>query len=76
MEAETILYVPLEKIQANANIRKQFDEEELHGLMESLVANGQLQPVRGLAGTAIHSCWSMASGGCAPPRWPAGSNWR
>ena len=46
MDTESILYVPLEKIQANGNIRKHFDEGELHGLMESMVANGQLQPVR------------------------------
>jgi ParB family chromosome partitioning protein len=46
MDTETILYVPLEKIQANGNIRKHFDEEELCGLMESMVANGQLQPAR------------------------------
>ena len=46
MVQETIQYVPVERIQRDTNIRQQFSEEELHGLMQSLIEVGQLVPIR------------------------------
>lgn len=46
MTEETIQYLPLAKIATDDNIRKVISKEELHGLMESFRAVGQLQPIR------------------------------
>lgn len=46
MTEETIQYLPLAKITTDDNIRKVISKEQLHGLMESLRAVGQLQPIR------------------------------
>jgi ParB/RepB/Spo0J family partition protein len=45
-EEEALQYLPLAKITTDDNIRKVISKEELNGLMESLRAVGQLQPIR------------------------------
>ena len=43
---EQIQYIPLDKIEVGTQVRKAFDEEAIDGLVASLKAVGQLQPIR------------------------------
>lgn len=43
---EQIQYIPLDKIEVDPQVRKEFDEESIDGLVASLKAVGQLQPIR------------------------------
>ncbi|MGA2253582.1 MAG: ParB/RepB/Spo0J family partition protein [Thermoguttaceae bacterium] len=46
MNEENIEYLPLDVVVATVQVRKEFSEESLRGLMESLLAVGQLVPIR------------------------------
>ena len=46
MNQENIEYLPLDKVVVTVQVRKEFSEESLHGLMDSLLAVGQLVPIR------------------------------
>ena len=46
MAEEKIEYLPLALIVASIQVRREFSEESLRGLMESLLAVGQLAPIR------------------------------
>lgn len=46
MTLEKIEYLPLDKIVAAVQVRKEFSEDLIRGLMESMLAVGQLVPIR------------------------------
>jgi ParB family chromosome partitioning protein len=43
---EKIEYLPLDKVEAASQVRKDFDEDSLRGLADSLLSIGQQQPIR------------------------------